>query len=182
MRIIIGCEISGKVRDAFYRRGHDVWSCDLRYSDHPRHIQDDILDWIDEHWDMGVFFPPCTHLCVSGARWFKDKQREQQKAINFVQQLWDAPIDKICVENPVGVLSTKSTLGKATQYIQPWEYGHGETKKTGLWLKGLPKLVPTDIVEGRENRIHKLPPSKDRGMLRGITYQGIADAMADQWG
>ena len=127
-----------------------------------------------------IAHPPCTHLAVSGARWFKDKQKEQEEALDFVRLLLDAPIDKIALENPISVISTR--IRKPDQIIQPWMFGHGETKATCLWLKNLPKLQPTKIVEGRENRIHKMPPSKNRGKLRSITYQGIADAMANQWG
>ena len=131
-------------------------------------------------WDMMIAFPPCTHLCVSGARWFKDKLVEQHQAIEFVRDLLEAPIERIALENPVGVISTK--IRKPDQIIQPWQFGHGETKATCLWLKNLPPLVPTDIVEGRANRVHRLPPSADRWKERSRTLQGIANAMADQWG
>jgi hypothetical protein len=127
-----------------------------------------------------IAHPPCTHLAVSGARWFKDKKEEQKEALNFVRLLLDAPIDKIALENPVSVISSR--IRKPDQIIQPWQFGHGETKKTCLWLKNLPLLHPTDVVEGRENRIHRMPPSKDRWKKRSETYKGIAAAMANQWG
>jgi len=182
LKILIGCEFSGKVRQSFRDIGHDAWSCDTIPSDDnsPYHIQDDIMNHLDDGWDMMICFPPCTHLCVSGARWFKDKIPEQKEALNFVKTLLDCNISKIALENPVGIISTR--IRKPDQIIQPYEYGHGETKKTCLWLKNLPKLTPTNIVSGREQRIHKMPPSKNRGKLRSITYDGIAEAMANQWG
>jgi len=139
-----------------------------------------VLDVLDHGWNMMIAHPPCTHLAVSGARWFKDKVVEQKDALHFVKQLMDAPIDKICIENPVSVISSK--IKKPTQIIQPWMFGHGETKATCLWLKNLPKLEPTNIVDGREARIHKMAPSPTRWKERSKTYQGIADAMANQWG
>ncbi len=184
MRVLIACEFSGVVREAFRARGHDAWSCDLLDTDIPgQHLRGNVLKFVDGmlgSWDVMIAFPPCTHLCVSGARWFKDKQAEQRAALQFVQSLMDAPIPKIAIENPIGVISTK--IRKPDQIIQPWQFGHGETKATCLWLKGLPLLKPSNIVDGREARIHKMSPSKDRGKLRSITYQGIADAMAEQWG
>jgi site-specific DNA-cytosine methylase len=184
MRVLVACEFSGVVRDAFRKQGHEAWSCDLLPHDGDEggyHFEGDVRHFLDYFpWDLMIAHPPCTHLAVSGARWFKDKQREQAEALEFVQTLLDAPIDKICLENPVSVISTR--IRKPDQIIQPWMFGHGETKATCLWLKGLPKLVPTNIVEGRETRIHKMPPSKDRWRKRSITYQGIADAMATQWG
>lgn len=184
MRILVACEFSGVVRDAFRRKGHDVWSCDILPTESKgNHYQCDVVDLIeiiDTNWDLMIAHPPCTHLAVSGARWFKDKKYEQQDAIDFFMKLANANIPKICIENPVGIMST--IWRKPDQYIQPWQFGHGETKKTGLWLKNLFLLKPTDIVNGRENRIHRMPPSKDRGKLRSIFYKGIADAMADQWG
>lgn len=180
MKILIACEFSGIVRDAFKAKGHDAYSCDLLPTEKPgQHIQGDVLEIIYNDWDMMVAFPPCTHLAVSGARWFKDKQKEQKEAIEFFMELANAPIDKICIENPVGIMST--VYRKPDQHIQPWQFGHGETKKTCLWLKNLSLLQPTNIVSGRENRIHKMPPSPERGKLRSITYQGIANAMAEQW-
>lgn len=181
MKILIACEFSGIVRDAFIKKGHEAWSCDLLPTERPGpHYKQDVLEIINCGWDMMIAHPPCTHLAVSGARWFKDKQKEQKEAIEFFMNLINASIDKICVENPISIMSTK--YRKPDQIIQPWQYGHGETKSTCLWLKGLPKLKPTNIVEGREQKIWKLPPSKDRWKLRSITYQGIADAMAEQWG
>ena len=181
MRVLIACEFSGIVRDAFLERGHDAVSCDLLPTESPGpHYQGDICERLGDKWDLMVAFPPCTHLAVSGARWFKEKRQEQDDAAEFFMTLANAAIDRIAIENPVGVMSTR--WRKPDQYIQPWQFGHGETKKTGLWLKNLPPLVPTDVVDGREARIHKMPPSKDRGHLRSITYAGIAKAMADQWG
>ena len=173
-RVLVACEFSGVVRDAFRARGHEAWSCDLLPAD-GNHLQGDVSQHLDG-WDLMIAHPPCTHLAVSGARWFKNKEKEQEEALDFVRLLLDAPIPKIALENPVSVISTR--IHRPDQIIQPWMFGHGETKTTCLWLKGLPKLVPVNIVEGRENRIHKMPPSKNRGKLRSITYQGIADAMA----
>ena len=180
MKELVACEYSGVVRDAFLKQGHNAISCDLLPTEQPGpHYEGDVLDILDNGWDLMIAHPPCTHLAVSGARWFKDKQQEQKEALNFVRVLLDAPIKHIALENPVSVISSK--IRKPDQIIQPWQFGHGETKKTCLWLKNLPPLQPTNIVEGREQRIWKLPPSKDRWKLRSITYQGIADAMAQQW-
>ena len=183
MRVLVACEFSGIVREAFRAKGHDAWSCDLLESDDDSefHYPDDVaycLKWND--WDLIIAHPPCTHLAVSGARWFKYKIKEQQQAIKFFMRFVKNYCPKIAIENPISIMST--IYRKPDQIIQPWQFGHGETKATCLWLKGLPKLVPTNIVEGREARIHKMPPSKDRAKLRSITYQGIADAMAEQWG
>ena len=184
MNILVACEFSGVVRRAFLARGHFVISCDLlppEDGDNAHHFTGDVRKIIKPKlWDMMIAFPPCTHLAVSGARWFKDKQKEQQEALDFIRLLLDAPIDKIALENPIGVISTR--IRKPDQIIQPWQFGHGETKATCLWLKNLPLLVPTDIVEGRKPRIHHMPPSPDRGKERSRTYQGIANAMAEQWG
>ena len=181
MKILVACEYSGKVRDAFRDKGHDAWSCDLLPTDvEGQHIQGSVLDILDEGWDLMIAHPPCTHLAVSGARWFKDKQQEQHEALEFVKALLNAPIDRIALENPISIISTK--IRKPDQIVQPWQHGHGETKATCLWLKGLPKLEPTNIVEGRKPRVHMMPPSKDRWKLRSETYSGIAKAMADQWG
>ncbi len=182
MRVLVACEYSGTVRDAFIARGHDAWSCDLLPTERPGpHYQEDVREIIaDMQWDLMIAHPPCTHLAVSGARWWKDKLFEQGEALDFVRFLMDAPIPRIAIENPISKIST--AIRKPDQIIQPWQFGHGETKATCLWLKGLPKLVPTDIVDGREARIHKMPPSKDRWKERSRTYQGIADAMAAQWG
>ncbi len=180
MKILIACEFSGIVREAFRKLGHDAVSCDLMPSEMVGpHIQDDVMNHLCDEWDMMIAFPPCTHLAVSGARWFKNKQKEQEKAIGFFLHLVNAPIPKIGIENPIGIMSTQ--YRKPDQIIQPWQFGHGETKATCLWLKNLPKLMPTNIVSGRENRIHTMSPSPDRGRLRSITYQGIADAMVEQW-
>lgn len=181
MKVLIACEYSGKVRDAFRDKGHDAWSCDLLPTDvNGQHIQGDVLEILDQGWDLMIAHPPCTHLAVSGARWFKDKQQEQIEALEFVKALLDAPIDKIALENPISIISSK--IRKPDQIVQPWQHGHGETKATCLWLKGLPKLTPTNVVSGRKPRIHMMPPSKDRWKLRSETYTGIAKAMADQWG
>jgi site-specific DNA-cytosine methylase len=181
MKILIACEFSGTVRDAFTKRGHDATSCDLLPGETPgKHYMGDVLDILEDGWDMMIAHPPCTHLAVSGARWFKDKKAEQAEALYFVERLLSSGIDKIALENPISIISSK--IRRPTQIIQPWQYGHGETKATCLWLKNLPILLPTNVVEGREARIHKMPPSVDRWKLRSKTYQGIADAMAAQWG
>jgi site-specific DNA-cytosine methylase len=180
MRVLIACEYSGTVRDAFRKLGHDAMSCDLLPTEQlGPHYQGDVFDIINDGWDLMIAHPPCTHLAVSGARWFKDKQQEQEEALEFVRRLLDAPIERICLENPVSVISSR--IRKPDQCIQPWMFGHGETKKTCLWLKNLDKLVPTDVVDGRDQRIWKLPPTADRWKIRSKTYQGIADAMANQW-
>lgn len=184
MRVLVGCEYSGKVRQAFRNLGHDAWSCDLLPSDDGSkyHIQNDVILLLNDGWDLAIFHPPCTHLAVSGARHFAAKKASgvQQAALDFVQILLSAPIDKIALENPVSIISSR--IRKPDQIIQPWQFGHGETKATCLWLKNLPLLNPTNIVSGRENRIHKMPPSADRWKKRSETYKGIADAMASQWG
>jgi hypothetical protein len=180
MKVLVACEYSGTVRDAFLRAGHDAVSCDLLPTDSPGpHIQGNVLDLLGDGFDLMIAHPPCTHLAVSGARWFKDKQTEQAEAIEFFMSLANAPIPRIAIENPVCIMSTK--WRKPDQIVQPWQFGHGETKATCLWLKGLPLLTPTDVVDGREARVHKLPPSADRWKLRSTTYEGIADAMASQW-
>ena len=181
MRVLVACEFSGIVRDAFRAKGHDAWSCDLLPTERPGpHIWDDVLRYLHEGWDLMVAHPPCTRLASSGARWFREKQHEQEDAVAFVRQLWESRIPRIGIENPIGVLSTR--IRKPDQIIQPWQFGHGETKATCLWLKNLPPLVPTNIVEGRRARVHREPPGPDRWKNRSRTYQGIADAMADQWG
>ena len=181
MRILIACEFSGIVREAFAKLGHDAWSCDLLDSEIPgNHIKGDVLKHLNCGWDMMIAHPPCTHLAVSGARWFKDKKKEQFEALEFVKKLLDAPIKKICLENPISIIS--SHIRKPNQIIQPWMFGCGETKATCLWLKGLPKLNPTNIVAGREARVHRMQPSVDRWKERSKTYKGIAEAMAEQWG
>lgn len=180
MRVLVGCEFSGVVRDAFRARGHDAWSCDLLPSETPGpHIQGDVLAVLADGWDLAIFHPPCTHLAVSGARWFKHKTHQQAEALEFVQRLFEAPILRIAIENPVSIISSR--IRKPDQIIQPYWFGHGETKATCLWLKNLHPLKPTDVVEGRVARVHKLPPSPDRWKARSRTLSGIARAMAEQW-
>ena len=181
MRVLVACEFSGRVREAFSKRGHDAWSIDLLPSElQGQHVQGDVRDFLDDNWDLMIAHPPCTHLAVSGARWFKDKLEEQKNALWFVLNLMDAPIPKIALENPISIIS--SHIRKPDQIVQPWMFGHPETKATCLWLKNLPKLEPTNIVEGREQRVWKMTPSPTRWMERSRTYTGIADAMAEQWG
>lgn len=205
MRVLVACEYSGRVREAFRARGHDAWSCDLLPSEDnsPFHIQGDALKAVregrrypfmvqKEHhnaeeciaapWDLMICHPPCTALSVSGARWWKEKRErgEQQAAVAFARALWEAPIERVAMENPISYLST--AIRKPDQIIQPWQFGHGETKATCLWLKNLPLLRPTNIVDGREARVHKMPPGPDRWKERSRTYLGIAKAMAEQWG
>lgn len=180
MKVLVACEFSGTVRDAFRKRGHDAISCDLLPTETPgAHYQGDVRDILGNGWDMMIAHPPCTHLAVSGARWFKDKQKEQEEALDFVRVLMAAPILMIAIENPISIISSK--IRKPDQIIQPWQFGHGETKATCLWLKGMPKLIPTKIVEGRLAKVHRMPPSPNRWNERSRTYQGIADAMAEQW-
>ena len=186
MRVLVACEYSGRVREAFRKLGHAAYSCDLLPSEDEsiHHYQTDVFSLLarNSDWDLMICHPPCTDLAVSGARHFPAKRADgrQQKALDFVARLLDAPIEKIALENPVSIIS--SHIRPASQYIQPWQFGHGETKKTGLWLKGLQNLVPTEIVEGRANIVHKMPPGPDRWKNRSRTYQGIANAMAAQWG
>lgn len=180
MKVLIACEFSGIVRDAFAARGHDAWSCDLLASERPgNHIQGDVLSVLGDGWDLLIAHPPCTHLAVSGARWFAAKRREQENALDFVRALLDAPIARVALENPISIISSR--IRKPDQIIQPWQFGHGEVKATCLWLKGLPMLKPTKVVDGRTARVHREPPSPDRWKNRSRTFQGIADAMADQW-
>jgi len=181
MKILIACEFSGIVREAFTKKGHNAYSCDLLDSEYyGQHLKGDVRDYLDMGWDLMIAHPPCTHLAVSGARWFKDKVKEQKEALEFVELLMAAPIEKIAIENPISIISSK--IRKPDQIIQPWMFGHGETKATCLWLKNLPKLKPTKIVEGRIARVHKMPPGPDRWKERSRTYKGIAEAMAEQWG
>lgn len=181
MKVIVACEFSGVVRDAFIALGHDAVSCDLLPTESPGpHIEGDIRDVDLSRYDLMIAHPPCTHLAVSGARWFRGKEVEQQESLDFVRYLLDAPVPMIALENPVSIISSR--IRKPDQIIQPWMFGHGETKATCLWLKGLPLLTPTDMVEGREARIHHMAPSPDRWKLRSTTYAGIAEAMAAQWG
>jgi site-specific DNA-cytosine methylase len=183
MRVLVACEFSGVVRDAFLDRGHEAMSCDLLPDEggvYAFHFQEDVRGLLGDGWDLMIAHPPCTHLAVSGSRWFKDKQEEQAEALQFVRDLMDAPISRIAIENPVSIISTR--IRKPDQIIQPWMFGHGETKATCLWLKGLPKLTPTNIVSGREARVHKMAPGPDRWKERSRTLPGIAAAMAEQWG
>lgn len=186
MKILIACEFSGTVRRAFAALGHDVLSCDLLPSDDdsPFHYQGDVRDPISEAgaFDLMIAHPPCTDLAVSGARHFAEKRADgrQQAALDFVRFLMDVPIPRVAIENPISIIS--SQIRKPDQIIQPWMFGHGETKATCLWLRGLPKLKPTNIVDGREARVHRMAPSPTRWKERSKTYQGIADAMASQWG
>lgn len=201
MRVLVACEYSGRVREAFRAKGHDAWSCDLLPSEDngPHHIQGDVLMQLNgrhmpgmtcgyQPWDLMIAHPPCTVLTNAGARWWKGREAEQEEALNFVRALMAAPIPKIAIENPPGKIGT--AIRKADQYIQPWQFGHMETKKTGLWLKGLPPLKPTNDVRAEmmkltiaeRSRVHWMPPGPDRWKDRSRTYSGIAAAMADQWG
>ena len=183
MRVLIACEYSGRVRDAFIAHGHHAISCDLLPTEFEGpHYQGPVEDVLYDGWDLMVAHPPCTHLAVSGSRHFPEKIADgrQQAALDFVRLLMDAPIDRWCIENPVSVIS--SAIRPPDQIIQPWEYGHGEVKATCLWLKNLPKLKPTNCVKGREPKVHMMPPSPDRWKERSRTYQGVADAMGRQWG
>lgn len=182
MKVLVACEFSGIVRDAFANKGHDAWSCDILETEQPgQHYRGDVRDMLQSPWDLMICHPPCTHLAVSGARHFARKvaSGEQQEALDFVRMLLDAPVPRICLENPISIISTR--IRKPDQIIQPWQFGHGETKATCLWLKGLPKLTQTNVVEGREARVHWMPPGQNRWKDRSRTYQGIATAMADQW-
>lgn len=198
MRVLVACEFSGTVRDAFIARGHSAISCDLLPCEskgpdgHAVHIQGDLLDHgglfatirrsLGDGWepDLIIAHPPCTHLAVSGARWFKYKQEEQKRAVAFFMEMVNAPARMVAVENPISIMSSR--YRKPDQIIQPWQFGHGETKATCLWLKNLPLLRPTNIVSGREARVHRMPPSPDRWKERSRTFPGIAEAMANQWG
>jgi site-specific DNA-cytosine methylase len=183
MRVLVACEYSGRVRDAFSAMGHDAMSCDMLETEKPGlHYMGDVRDVIGNGWDLMICHPPCTHLAVSGARHFEAKKASgvQDHALDFVRMLLNAPIKRIALENPVSIISSR--IRKPDQIIQPWQFGHGETKATCLWLKGLPILKPTNIVEGREAKVHRMPPSPDRWKERSRTYQGIAQAMAQQWG
>lgn len=191
MRVLIACEYSGRVRDAFIARGHDAMSCDLLPTEAPGpHYEGEVLDVIEDGWDLMIAHPPCTYLSRSGQRWLKDQPQLKSgkpvgaarrallaEALEFFDRLLHADIPRIAIENPETFLNPTP----ATQYIQPWQFGHGEVKKTGLWLKGLPKLTPTNIVDGREAKVHRMPPGPDRWKERSRTYQGIANAMAEQW-
>jgi site-specific DNA-cytosine methylase len=191
--VLVACEFSGIVRDAFIARGHNAFSCDFLESESPGpHFIGDIREWLDKGWDLMIAHPPCTHLAVSGARWFKEKEKEQLEALEFVRLLLDAPIGKIALENPVSIISSR--IRKPTQIIQPWMFGHDASKTTCLWLKNLPLLQPTKIIPPKiinggkrwanqtSSGQNKLGPSLDRWKERSRTYTGIAQAMAEQWG
>lgn len=184
MRVLVACEFSGTVRDAFRARGHDAWSCDLMPSERGGefHDQCDVRKILRDGWDLMIAHPPCTHLAVSGARHFAAKKASgvQDEALNFVRLLMEAPIERICIENPISIISSR--IRKPDQILQPWQFGNGETKATCLWLKNLPKLVPTNIVGGRDARVHRMAPGPNRWKERSRTFQGLADAMSDQWG
>jgi hypothetical protein len=197
MRVLVACEFSGVVRRAFARRGHDAWSCDLLPAEDGsnKHIVGDARDLLNDGWDLlAVFHPPCTRLCNSGVRWLsvpppgrtrEDMWNELDDAAALFSAFWNAPIERIAIENPVMHRHAKERIvnySRQAQTIQPWQFGHGETKATCLWLKALPKLVPTRIVAGRSPRVHHVSPGPDRWKERSRTLQGIADAMADQWG
>lgn len=183
MMILIACECSGAVRRAFRARGHDAWSCDILPAEDNStyHYQCDVRDVLYHQWDMVIAFPPCTDLAVSGAKWFAQKQADgrQQASIEFFLMFTQLDCPKVAIENPIGIMS--SIWRKPDQIIQPWQFGHGETKATCLWLKGLPLLRPTNIVSGREARVHHMPPSPTRAHDRSVTYQGVAQAMSEQW-
>lgn len=185
MRVLVACEESQAVCIEFRKLGHDAYSCDIQECSggHPEwHIKGDVLAVIDDGWDMMIAFPPCTHLAVSGARHFEEKRKDgrQQEGIDFFMSIANADVPRYAIENPIGIIS--SIWREPNQIIQPWMFGHGETKATCLWLKSLPRLTPTDIVDGRDHRVWRLPPTEDRGKLRSKTFPGIAKAMADQWG
>jgi len=181
MKVAVICEYSGVVRDAFRSAGHDAFSVDLLPTETPGpHIQSDARDVDYSGIDLVIAHPPCTHLAVSGARWFKDKLPEQAEALDFVRWIFALPVPMLALENPVSIISTR--IRKPDQTIQPWQFGHGEVKRTCLWLRGLPKLQPTQIVDGRDERIWRMAPSPNRAKERSRTYQGVADAMASQWG
>ena len=181
MKVLVACEYSGRVRDAFTAKGHDAISCDLLETEvSGKHYRGDIKDIIFDGFDLMIAHPPCTHLAVSGSRHFWRKEKEQKQALDFVRFLMDAPIKRWCLENPVSVISSR--IRPSDQTIQPYMFGHGETKATCFWLKNLPLLKPTKYVEGREPKVWLEPPGPDRWKNRSRTYQGIADAMAEQWG
>jgi site-specific DNA-cytosine methylase len=183
VRVLVACEFSGRVRDRFIRRGHDALSCDLEPSESPNgpHYIGDVWDLLGERWDLMIAFPPCTHLAVSGARHFARKQREQAEALDFVRLLMNAPIKRICIENPVSIISTR--IRPPDQIIQPWQFGHREQKRTCLWLKNLPPLEPTSLcLTGIRRSVHNAPDTPERSRNRSRTFAGIAYAMATQWG
>jgi hypothetical protein len=187
VKVLVACEFSGVVREAFRARGHEAWSADILPAEDgsPFHYQGDLTSNRSEarrgwSWDLMIAHPPCTYLAVSGARWWKNRQEEQAKALDFVRMLLDWPVRRIALENPISRIST--AVRKPDQIVQPWQFGHGETKATCLWLKNLPLLVPTQIVEGRTARVHRLSPGPERWKERSRTLAGIAAAMAEQWG
>lgn len=189
MRVLIACEFSGIVREAFRRRGHDAWSCDLLPTERPgQHIEGDVLNVLDDGWDLMIAHPPCTYLCNSGVRWLHEDYDQMnrwtlmEEACDFFRRFLDAPVGYIAIENPIPHKYARKHIGLYSQIIQPWQFGHGETKATCLWLKNLPLLKPTDVVMEREPRAHYESPSPDRWKNRSRTYQGIAAAMAEQWG
>jgi site-specific DNA-cytosine methylase len=179
-RMLGACEYSGIVRDAFKSQGWDAWSCDLLPCEREgQHLICDVREVLGDRWDLMIAHPPCTHLSVSGARWFDAKAKEQEEALEFVRELLAAPVPMIALENPVSVISSR--IRRPDQVIQPWQFGHGETKATCLWLKNLPPLFPSEVVDGREQRVHRMPPGPDRWKERSRTLPGIAEAMAAQW-
>lgn len=186
MRVLVACEESQVVTKAFRKLGHEAYSCDIEEPSggHPEwHLRDDVRRYLSPHsYDLLIGHPPCNHIASCGAKWFKEKRSDgrQQSAVDFFMTLWECGIPRIALENPIGIMSTR--FRKPDQIIQPWQFGHGETKATCLWLRGLPLLEPTNVVAGREQRIWKMGPSPERAKLRSKTYQGIADAMAEQWG
>lgn len=185
-RVLIGCEFSGIVREAFTAKGFDAWSCDLLPTERPgNHYQGSVLDILDYGFELAIFHPPCTYLCNSGVRWIHTEKNRWIKMIEaavFFKKLMDCNIPRIAIENPIMHKYAKMIIGRNhDQIIQPWQFGHGETKATCLWLKNLPELIPTNIVEGREQRIWKMAKTPDRGKLRSKTFEGIANAFADQW-
>lgn len=180
MRVLVACEFSGIVRDAFASLGHDSWSCDLLPTERPgQHIQGDVLRILEQGWDLVIAHPPCTHLSVSGARWFSSKRQVQADAIHFFLAFARCSASMVAIENPVSIMSTFFRL--PDQVIQPWQFGHGEVKATCLWLRGLPRLRPTAVVFGRHARVHRMSPGPNRSRERSRTYPGIASAMAAQW-
>ena len=184
MRVLVACEYSGRVRDAFRAHGHEAMSCDLLPTEAPGpHYQGPVEDVLNDGWDLMVAHPPCTYLATSGMHWTTRGLRDPkltEQALDFVRLLMAAPIDRWCIENPISVISCR--IRKPDQTIQPWEYGHGETKATCLWLHNLPRLRPTNCVEGREERVLAMAPGPNRWKERSRTYQGVADAMGQQWG
>ena len=196
MKVLVACEYSGTVRNAFLQRGHDAWSCDLLPSEDnsSRHIIGDALDLLGDGWDLLIAHPPCTRLCNSGVRWLSspppgktaDQMRDElAEGAALFSAFWNADIPRVAIENPVMHKHAKALIvnyQEPAQSVQPWQFGHGECKRTCLWLRGLAPLMPTDIVEGREQRVHRMPPGADRWKERSRFYPGIAAAMADQWG